>query len=260
MLVSTPTDHDTEPPAVILGWDSGFWGMRIGRTTPAAVSGEQDQLSQWARDHEIDCLYLRCPADDAHAVEAARRFGFRRIESRVEYECTIQRAHSFADDRIRPVLPSDIAAVTNIARTAHRDSRFYADPHFADHRCDDLFATWIVNSCVQELAEWVLVAAVDGHVRGYVAGVRDSDGAGRIGLIAVAENARGHGIGRSLVAAAAVNFARDGVTVLRVATQARNQSANRLYRRAGFAQMQVSHDLHWWSEGNPTRWRQVRND
>jgi hypothetical protein len=24
--------------------------------------------------------------------------------------------------------------------------------------------------------------------------------------------------------------------------------------------MQVSHDLHWWSEGNPTRWRQVRND
>ena len=48
-------------------------------------------------------------------------------------------------------------ALRAIARASHGDTRFYADPHFPDERCDDLYDTWIRRS-LEGWADAVLVA------------------------------------------------------------------------------------------------------
>jgi ribosomal protein S18 acetylase RimI-like enzyme len=245
----------TEPPASVLDWDSGFWGVAIGRTTPASVSGDQDKLRRWTHANRVQCLYLRCLDGDPQVIEAARRFGFRLLESRVEYAKTMSGPPAPPDQRVRPVHGSDVEALSRIARTAHRDSRFYADPNLPDARCDDLFAAWIVNSCCHGFADWVLVADIDGQPQGYVTGQLDDGGAGRIGLIAVSETFRGRGLGRALLDGAAERFSRDGAATILVATQARNRPAVGLYSRHGFVQRVLSHDLHWWSDAAPARQR-----
>lgn len=53
--------------------------------------------------------------------------------------------------------------------------------------------------------------------------------------IAVAEDARGTGIGRALLEGALGEFARRGIRRVRVAVWDRNESAIRLYRACGFA-------------------------
>ena len=53
--------------------------------------------------------------------------------------------------------------------------------------------------------------------------------------VAVAETARGAGIGRALVKSALDEFARRGIRQVRVAVWDRNESAIRLYRACGFA-------------------------
>lgn len=237
----------TEPPAVVLDWDSEFWGVRIGRTTPASISAEPDGVREWVRDHDVRCLYLRCPVDDG-LVEVAEDFGFQLMESRAEYEQTSPVPFPTPMPCVvRAVLPSDIDALTRIARVSHHDSRFFTDPRFADERCGDLFATWIVNSCTRGFAEWVLVAEVDGVPCGYVTGQHDDDGWGRVGLIAVDESLRGRGVGQALLAASVSRHRREGRTDTRVTTQARNP-ATRFYRRLGFVESGLSLDLHWWCD------------
>jgi GNAT superfamily N-acetyltransferase len=251
------TSPATDPPASLLDWDSAFWGVRVGRTTPAGVSGHQAKLRHWTQANRVQCLYLTCPDGDPHVIEAAKRFGFRLMESRIEYAKPMNGPPPPPDPRIRPVHASDVEPLSRIARAAHHDSRFYADSNLPDARCDDLFAAWIVNSCCDGFADWVLVADIDGQPQGYVTGQTDAGGAGRIGLIAVSEAFRGRGLGRALLDGAAERFSRDGAAMIVVATQARNRPAVRLYSRHGFVQRGLSHDLHWWSHAT-TRQRSPR--
>lgn len=235
-------------PATTLEWDSEFWRLKIARADAASVL-RPDELLRWLDGNDIDCAYLRLPAEERDAVWAAQGCGFRVVELRVDYG----RTGSTEDEEdlpiVRPPVAGDLSAITDIARGAHTDTRFFADPHFDDERCAEMYATWIQRSVTGELGGWVLVADIEGAVSGYAAAHVETPSVGRIQLIAVAPERRGRGLGTRLVEAAAARFAAAGVPTVRVATQASNLAANRLYQRAGFVSHAVSYDLHWWRDG-----------
>jgi dTDP-4-amino-4,6-dideoxy-D-galactose acyltransferase len=89
----------------------------------------------------------------------------------------------------------------------------------------------------------VLVAENNGRPAGYIT-CRHKDGEGRIELIAVDAAAKGKGLGTALVLDAVAWFASQRAKTVRVATQARNIAALRLYEHCGFRVAETSLYFH----------------
>jgi GNAT superfamily N-acetyltransferase len=239
----------TDEPCRHLEWDSRFFGIEIGqvvggRLDPATVAA----VDRWCAARRIDCLYFLADAPGA-STACAEDAGFRLVDVRVELERALVPAPAAVDPRVRPADARDLPALRAIARTSHRDSRFYRDERFPRDRADALYETWIEKSC-QGRAAAVLVADLDGTVGGYVTCEQPAPDAGRIGLFAVAAAERGHGVGTALVASALAWLAARGVATVAVATQGRNVAAQQLYQAAGFRTAATRLWYHRWRDRN----------
>lgn len=212
-------------------FDSDWFGYRVGRASHPIAD-------DWALENRIDCLCLLIPTQEISAIYWAEEKGARFVDVRVELACEAAPAPCGA----RPFVMADVDDLAAISRTAFRGlTRFYADPRFADSRCDDLYENWLRESC-DGWAEEVLVAeGSTGFVTIHVDGSEAS-----IGLIAVHEDARGKQLGSSL-SRAAVHWAfQQGLETISVVTQGCNIPAQRAFQSAGFVTRKTEVWLHKW--------------
>lgn len=216
--VTSKSAHIADPE--LLTFDTEFWQQRIGRAYTADVN-------KWAADNLIGTVCLLIPTDEPERAQDAEERGFRFMDVRVKLERKTGPYGSSA----RAYRPEDLNILVRIARESHRITRFYADPHFPDDRCDDLYEAWIKNS-VDGWAQKILVAARPDPV-GYCT-IHISGDEGSIGLIAVDEHARGHGYGADLVLGAVDWCHSQGVPQIIVVTQGQNIAAQRVFQRCGF--------------------------
>jgi len=227
--------------ARFLEWDTQFFGVRI-----ASLEAENIDEQAWGaaleycREQRIECLYVLASgsADELRARTAGALPTDRRVTLQLG-----RRAAPASGTRMRRALEADIPALRALAARSHTDSRFYADPHFARERCDELYATWIQKS-VCGWADAVFASGPVGAPLGYLSFHVRSDRA-EIGLVAVAEAARGQGLGRELVEAAILRAAPLGLP-LQVVTQGRNAAASALYEKCGFGVLRVQSWFHLW--------------
>ena len=227
-----------------LDWDSAFFGfpiaqMRVGRLDRAVL----DRANEWCRAQDIRCLYFIADADDPSTTELAERNGFDLVDVRLTLACQIGSNRSMPP-RVREWCDSDLPALAAIARISHRDTRFYFDRQFPNDRCDDLYETWIRNSCAG-FADAVFVADA-GQPAGYITCHLDPDSEGRIGLVAVGPSFQGQGLGSAMVHAALHWFAIKGVSRVTVVTQGRNTAAQTLYEKCGFRLASRQMYYHRW--------------
>jgi dTDP-4-amino-4,6-dideoxy-D-galactose acyltransferase len=230
-----------------LEWDSQFFGRRIARASIACLTEKLvAEIDDWCRLHKIDCLYFLASSTDLQTARLAQDNMFRFVDIRVTLDLRVGAAVSDSSPlRIRNAVEGDIPALRSLARSAHRDSRFYYDGNFPYRLCDQLYETWIERSC-RGWAKKVLVAGMGEDLEGYLTCHLPSPQIGQIGLLAVGESARGRGIGSDLVISAARWFAQEGVENISVVTQGRNVRAQRLYQRCGFVTRSVELWFHRW--------------
>jgi len=239
-------------------------GGRLNRETLAAIE-------RWAARERIECLYFLADSGDPETVPLAEESGFRLVDLRVTLERRLSSAGPPAAAapaegagaaatgepataagppvRVRPAAAADLPRLRRIAAASHRDSRFYHDRHFDRRRCDALYAGWIETSCADPAGVVLVAAPADpaGPPAGYVTAAIGEDGEGRIGLFAVAPDARGRGIGGALAAAVLDWLAGRGADPASVVTQGRNVRAQRLYQRFGMRTRSVELWFHrWW--------------
>jgi glycosyltransferase involved in cell wall biosynthesis/ribosomal protein S18 acetylase RimI-like enzyme len=233
-----------EPPCERLAWDSAFWGFPIARVNSHQLDRRQaDQVAAWCGEEDICCAFLLANAGDAGTARAAESVGFVAFDTRV----TLRRpaateAGPLSANRsfsIREATAGDDEAAAELARSAHTDTRFFFDPAFSSERAGELYATWVRRG-LHEDSRHLLIAERDGQLLGYVL---VADGPPTVALIAVAEPARGQGVGRSLVAAAVAERANEPMNVV---TQARNVAALRLYQGSGFQIVATDVWYHRW--------------
>jgi dTDP-4-amino-4,6-dideoxy-D-galactose acyltransferase len=231
-----------------LEWDSQFFGRRIARANASCLTEKLvAEIDSWCCLKRIDCLYFLASSTDPLTSRLAQENKFRFVDIRVTLDLRVEAARSGNSSslRVRNAVDRDIPALRAIARSAHRDSRFYFDGNFPYRLCDELYETWIERSC-RGWAKNVLVAEEAGDLEGYLTCHLLSPGIGQIGLVAVGDRARGKGIGKDLVSSAARWFAQEGVENISVVTQGRNVRAQRLYQRCGFAIRSVELWFHRW--------------
>lgn len=241
-------------PAEILAWDSEFFGVTVARLRSERLDRTSLDLAvEWCGQHEVDCLYALLTAEDAHTVRLAEGAGATFTDMRVTMRRPVgERSEPPAADApgllLRPSEPEDVPPLEAIARTAHGHSRFYFDVCFPDERCDAFYERWIRESCAG-FADEVIVADGDGRAVGYVTMHLDEPAAARIGLLGVAAEARGRGIGAALADKAVAWAHERGASSVAVATQARNVPALRLYAERGFLVESVAIWYHLWFSG-----------
>ena len=227
----------------IVEWDSRFFGLNIGRLNPERPSVRNvEEALVWSREQNIQCLYALVVPDDpvCNVLEAK---GFAHVDDRVTLGVSAKpvevRIPSEGD--LGAWCEADIAPLRAIAALNHTDAKYYADGHFPVAKCDELYATWIENSC-RGFADNVLVARQAGRPIGYITCHLRGSGHGQIGLLGVGESGRGKGWGQALVRASLNWFAGQGASDVIVVTQGRNAAARALYRKCGF---EISSE-QWW--------------
>jgi glycosyltransferase involved in cell wall biosynthesis/ribosomal protein S18 acetylase RimI-like enzyme len=238
-----PAPRDSELGR-LLAWDTEFWGFPVGRVEQRELDRRAAAAAaRWADSNEVQCTFLLAAAEDAETAEAAQGVGFSPVDTRVTLEhngAAPSPAGPTEGIAIRPGTVADEPKLTEIARRAHTDTRFFFDPGFAPERAAEMYAAW-VRRALDEEERTVLVAESAGEAVGYVLLEADPF---RIDLIAVEEAARGRGIGRALVEAA-LGASPNGRT--EVVTQARNVGALRLYEAAGFRVKAAEVWYHRWA-------------
>ncbi len=237
--------------AEVLPWDSEFFGYSIGRYRGLKVTDRSMQrMLTWMSEEKIDCTYVLLDSRDIAGTRAVERIGGQLMDVRITLGTPVDVGSDTPPSTIRPAVPADVEILRKIAAVSHHDTRFYADEHFPDEQCDDLYAIWIERSCLEGFADRVLVIHDNQLPIGYVTCVMQPDGFGWIGLIAMAESSRGSGKGTTLVTGALSWMSSQGLDHARVITQGRNTGAIRLYERSGFVTEKVELWYHVW-RGSP---------
>ena len=234
-------------PAEILPWDSEFFGLRVARAldTETFGPGTGRALVEWCRAERVGWLYALLPPTPT-AIQEAEASAFALTDVRIELAGPPDRVAAGPVGPTRPVRDTDLPALRRLARVSHTDSRFFSDPNVPDGQAARLFESWIERDCAVDNGGWVGVVDAGGRPSGYVTARLDDQRQGWIGLIAVAAEARGRGLGAALVAEAGRWLSTQGAHDVRVVTQGRNLAAQRLYQQAGFRTASVRLWYHRW--------------
>lgn len=241
-----------QPLVQALEWDSNFLGFPVGRLAAQQVSATcLDTIVAQSRQAGMRLIYLVVDPDDAGTATAASRAGAWLADRKV----TFARA---TDTPLAPSQPTAAGSGTvfntatftpqleQLAWQSGAYSRFRLDAQFAPHVFTDLYTQWLRASLTGELARAVLAyPSPTGKEVGLLTLGQQGESAG-IGLLAVAGESRGQGIGQQLVEAARQQAQRWGCPTLQVVTQRANERACRFYARCGFGLVREEHIYHLW--------------
>jgi dTDP-4-amino-4,6-dideoxy-D-galactose acyltransferase len=236
----------SQPICSYLEWDSDFFGCRIARANRTRLDPvEFGESLAWCGANRIDCLYLLAESDDPLTTQLAEKNQFLLADVRMTFVRSLSDSLIVpASAVVREAREEDLGALRLIALKAHRDSRFYFDPHFDRAKCDLLYETWIEKS-IRGFAKEILVAEVDRKTVAYVT-INLNGSEAQIGLLGVAEGHQGAGVGSRLVTHSLSWAAEAGAKRVSVVTQGRNVRAQRLYQRNGFVTRSSQLWYHRW--------------
>jgi ribosomal protein S18 acetylase RimI-like enzyme len=232
-----------DTPIDLLEWDTRHFGVKIARLPEASDAGQISEGIAAGEQAGVRCLVMLIELDRPAAITAAEAAGFRSYDVRLELDRVVSGSPVPATDPI-VATDSDLPHLEEIARRSFFDSRFYADPNFDDERAAEMYALWVRRGITDD--ERLLLTTEERG--GFIVCHLDTQGQiGTIDLIAVADHARGRGLGSQLVDAAEAVFDEAGMTRARVVTQARNIAAQRLYQGRGYRTARASIWLHRWT-------------
>jgi dTDP-4-amino-4,6-dideoxy-D-galactose acyltransferase len=229
----------------VLDWDTEFWGVRAGRVH--AVDQAQLIAAEHAcSDLHIEWASLLVPTTDVPLINAAVTSGYKIVDVRFTLSTILSSGSSLDPAAIGGA--GDADELAHVARTALRESRFFADEHLDDVRCADFYETWIRNSVTGEMADVVLVARSSAGIDGFITVRLGAGGSASLPLVAVRTDRQGTGVGRRLVATTLDWISAQGATRTDVVTQLTNRAAIRLYESSGFRFHESAVWLHrWWT-------------
>lgn len=211
-------------------WASDFWNMTIVRG--GAGTGSVEEC-------DVACILL--PATEHQAIHDEEEFGAKVMDLRVEYARETGPEVGIS----RPITAVDVDPLAMISRTAFRGlTRFYADPHFDNDRCDEMYQVWFHANVTDPNVEVLMVGDGSGPA-GFVTVSLATEEASIV-LIAVAEHARGQGMGENLTRAAVNHAYRLGIPSISVVTQGCNIPSQRAFQAAGFRLRSSGVWMHRW--------------
>lgn len=239
-----------------LAWDSDYFGFPVARITGAELDDAKllDALGN-ARTQSIRLVYWGTSPSRLVSPEILAEFQGKLVDEKATFarelgsvpgEMPTSQA-AFFDVVELPQGPA-CPRLMALGMSAGHHSRFRTDSRISDAQYRGLYGMWMQRSTLRELADAVFIAINQGNPVepiGVVT-VSESEGVGRIGLIAVHDSVRGQGAGKRLMEAAHAWMRSAGAKHVEVVTQLANRGACRLYRSCGYQLRDVVNYYHFW--------------
>jgi ribosomal protein S18 acetylase RimI-like enzyme len=225
-----------------LSWDSALFDLEVGRAVVRSGETVDDARASEAFG-VFQLVYVF--SEDVLELHGLQLFDTKLIFARPTQWIDVPPGGAIQIDTFDGAR-EDMGQLCELAVRSGEYSRFRLDPAIPAGKFEELYNEWITKSVTGELAFDVLVARRAGTIVGLTT-VGEKPDLAEIGLVAVAEEARGSGIGGALIREAIVRARRRGFRAIQVATQQANVPAVRLYERAGFTLNSRTHVYHYWN-------------
>lgn len=221
-----------------LGFDSDLFGVACCKAVinERLTKSEFDALLSETKEYSFVTLNNVC-SDSFNRYLLGTRSNAFLTDTPVTLLKNAEGAQKQSD--IRKALADDLDELEKIAATAFSKSRFASDPLLNKEKVGELYSLWVKNAFLNKEKTVLTSASRDGFVICDFSGERC-----HIDLLAVAESARGKGVGKKLLLEAERLATDAGYKELLVGTQAANVSALRLYEKCGFRVAFTSQTYH----------------
>jgi GNAT superfamily N-acetyltransferase len=254
-----------------LPWDTDQLGIRSARLhvfgNAEIVMGKDDEdlirlaklVAEWAKHNGVSFVDTKVSAEHLYRARFLEQVGFHVVDTLVTMGSTpSNHASEPAELTIREALAEDLVHLEALSRDAFGDltviqDRFFLEPKINHVRAQELFVSWIRNSCQKHVAgTGVVLVAVEGQkLLGYLAMERlDASafpGCWYDSLNAIDVQARGKGVYKALTRAAFARAHSEQARWLITKTQISNRRVINSWLHAGASLLESHVTLHWTS-------------
>lgn len=232
----------------ILEWDSEFFGFKVAKIDIGCFTiNNLESVFCELNKMNVKLVYLsskvrlECLADSIHSYTG--KF----VDEKVTFVRNLESVFSLSPNiaEFEESIPS--SQLLLLAHESGKYSRFRVDEKIGKEKFEQLYRLWIENSVNKTIASNVLCYAQHGETLGMIT-MGEKNNNGDVGIVAVAPNARGKGVGIELINSAMHLFQKQGYSNVQVVTQGINIPACKLYERCGFNRKNVEFMYHFWQK------------
>ncbi len=226
-------------------WDSEFFGYKTGllQLNANRILNLNTLIEQNRGDYKL--LYIRCKP--AHIQEdEIKQLGGILVDEKVTFVQHIpEPPYSYSQNVVLYPDSEPTSEIIALGLASGIYSRFTMDKNFKNNEFERLYEIWIRNSTNKTIAKHVITYHKEGKYIGLLT-LGEKNKRADIGILAVNEQYRGLGIGKSLIQKAFELSAQMGHTQLQVVTQKANKNACKFYESVGFHVDNVENIYHLW--------------
>ncbi|QCX39132.1 GNAT family N-acetyltransferase [Aureibaculum algae] len=225
-------------------WDSEFFGYKVAKIETSKVNEFQlAGLLKTLRNKNFELVYvfLKEKINNKNLID----FNIELIDEKVTYFKRVNEASYYEKNIIEYGLEYPTEQMLDLAVQSGKYSRFNYDKRIAKKKFEELYKKWIINSVNLSIAKNTLVYKVNDSILGMLT-LSEKNGKGDIGIVAVDEEYRGKGIGKTLLNAAEKWTYDNNYTKIQVVTQGFNIPACKLYENRGFLKDKTEFVYHCW--------------
>ena len=222
-------------------WDSDFFNLNVGYVEQPSFNSDDISLIQ--DNNQFDVIYLFSESSILDNVLSKDQFYYDQkvtLEKRLISKKIENKEHPIhlTEEHKEEILP--------LCVEAGKYSRFKLDPYFSEQQFLSLYEMWCDNSLNNQFADLSIgLKNADGQISGILT-LAFKETTCHIGLIAVAPNQQGLGIGSRLLNLAEFISLEKGCDCIHVPTQLINAQALSFYEKNGFKRIKVEHIYHLW--------------
>ena len=215
-------------------WDSEFFNYKIGEwNTGDSLKGDPSAF---------DLVYVK-----SSDLVTPQLNGFQNVfaETRAIFAKQLFK-QDISLQNIRSVSnQDDINRLYELAFESGKYSRFKLDERFGKDNFEKLYRAWVDNSLSRRFADDVIVFIENNVLAGFST-YKIHVGFAVIGLIAVAPDQQGKGIGKKLLNHIESVLVSKDITELRIPTQLENKAACAFYTKQGYELVETTYIKHYW--------------
>ena len=227
-----------------LEWDSDFFGLSTAKAVIKKAEDFSDVIED-AQQKKIKLVYLFC--ENPLPATALLQLDIQLVDEKLTYTHSLTNDMPNVDPHIRLIDQS--APILNLEELALRSgqySRFKIDERLPNRFFEKLYKKWLHNSLSGELGTKVAVLqTTQDQYDGFIT-LGKIENSLNIGLLSVAENQTGKGVGTKLIQFVLNEASLQRLQQCTVVTQASNQPASRLYEKSGFNLSNREFIYHLW--------------
>lgn len=238
-----------------LKWDSKFWGFPIAYITTRYLNKTIIlKVKKFIKSHRVRMIQYLCDCHDRRSVDLAEKNNFEFKDIRITFEKNLLKKKYIIFPRKNKELLSisyakknDLKKLKLMTNKNYLESRYYFDDNFNKKKISIFYSDWVAKAINGKFDNECLVLLKKKNIVGFCT-LRYSNGnkIANIGLFGISNKEKGKGYGLFFLNKIFKKLYKAKLSKIRVVTQGRNYSAQRLYQKAGFLTLSTELWYHKW--------------